>query len=137
MPGKDDRQVRLRYAMRVAGYVTAVLLVLFGAWWASFAGFLMPTQMHLYVTFNYWQGIGLSVLGAVNFASVLRLRRPYAWVAPAISGGGLLALQAARIAVFGESYLNTDWWVTVGAVVTGGLFALFAVLTREEKRPRS
>ena len=119
--------LRLRRAARLCGYVTAALLVLFGAWWAGFAGFLMPSQMHLQVSFGQYQGIGMSVLGAADFAALLLLRRPRAWLVPAISAAALVLLQLARLAVFGRPYLDTDWWVTVGAVMVPALCVAIAL----------
>ncbi len=119
--------VRLRRAARLGGYVTAALLVLFGAWWAGFAGFLMPSQLHLQVSFGQYQGIGMSVLGAVDCAALLLLRRPQAWLVPAVAVAALILLQLARLAVFGRPYLDTDWWVTVGAVTVPALWVAMAL----------
>ncbi|MBK8085392.1 MAG: hypothetical protein IPK28_17085 [Devosia sp.] len=127
MSARTGWHVRLRRAARLCGYVTATLLVLFGAWWAGFAGFLMPSQMHLQVSFGQYQGIGMSVLGAVDIAAILLLRRPRAWLVPAVSGAALMLLQLARLAVFGRPYLDTGWWVTVGAVTVPALCAAIAL----------
>lgn len=80
----------------------------------------------------------MSVLGAVNFASILLLRRPHAWIAPAVSGGGLLALQLARVAIFGKPYVDADWWVTFTAVAISASLAFVGTMTRqgEAQQPR-
>lgn len=90
--------------------------------------------MLLYVTFDYWQGIGMAVLGALDFLGVLWLPRPYAWVPLLCAGAGLVALQLARFAVFASLYLNTDWWVVFTAVAFVALSAFLAILSRRASR---